>query len=96
MVGFQTIMQVAGLLVILGALVFVLIERRRNKSIAQFKARRRSRWTGPCPVSDEHKTSTFSSYQDIWCHDCRQFRPWPLKDSEPPLLGPARDKRSSK
>lgn len=94
--SFQTIMQVAGLLFILGTLVFVFIERRRNKSVAEFKAKRRSRWTGPCPVSDEHITSRFSSCQELWCHDCRKTYPWLLKDSEPPLLGPARDKRSSK
>lgn len=92
----EIIPQAAGLLFILVTLVFLFVDRRRNRSIAEFKAKRRSRWTGPCPVSDEHKTSTFSSYQDIWCHDCRKFHPWPLKDSEPPLLGAARDKRSSK
>lgn len=47
----------------------------------------------PCPVSANHYTSQFSTYQDLWCHDCRKFHPWPLKDDKAPLITSNRDKR---
>jgi hypothetical protein len=47
----------------------------------------------PCPVSPHHYTSQFSTYQDLWCHDCRKFHPWPLKDDQAPLITSNRDKR---
>lgn len=50
----------------------------------------------PCPVNHEHHTSPFSSYQDLYCHECGKFYPWLLKEGQPPLLASHRDKRKDK
>jgi hypothetical protein len=46
-----------------------------------------------CPRNHEHSTSPFSSYQDVWCHECRAFFPWPKDDDQQPLVSTNRDKR---
>lgn len=40
----------------------------------------------PCPINAAHLTSNMSSRQRIWCHDCRAYHPWLLKDDQLPLV----------
>jgi len=40
----------------------------------------------PCPVDVDHITTNMSSRERIWCHDCRRYHPWPLKDRQAPLV----------
>lgn len=37
----------------------------------------------PCPTNANHDTSLFSSWEQIWCHDCRKYYPWPLNGQKP-------------
>ncbi len=41
----------------------------------------------PCPQNANHDATAFSSRQDLWCHDCRKYYPWPLKPGQAPLVG---------
>jgi hypothetical protein len=46
-----------------------------------------------CPRNPAHLTSSFSSRQEIYCHDCAKGYPWPLKDGQPPIVTSNRDTR---
>lgn len=50
----------------------------------------------PCPTSPDHLTSSFSSIQRIYCHDCREHYDWPLNEDQAPLVTNNRDTRGSK
>ncbi len=50
----------------------------------------------PCPVDPSHQTSSFSSRQSIYCHDCQANYPWPLKEGQAPLVTSNRDTRGKK
>lgn len=46
-----------------------------------------------CPIDATHKTTGYSLRQKLYCHDCRQYHPWPLKDGQQPLVNPSRADR---
>lgn len=66
--------------------------RSRSKPVSKPQARRRRVTMAPCPINANHDTSPFSSTQDLWCHDCRLFHPWPLKPGQKPLVTDSRDR----
>lgn len=53
---------------------------------------RRRQSLAPCPIALWHRTTPYSSTQELYCHNCRKTYPWPLKPGQSPLVTSSKDR----